>query len=175
MAISLFLLVPSPKVALHGNLLVFIISLSESRSSWQSPCFYYSPLRKSLFMAISLFLLFPSQKVALNKKLTLKIGNATSSRSQVQLTYFMHFPWPPLGHSTVHPNNFFLIYTCWEAFVTYSHVSYEPLIYERNHPAWSISKYNLYCLLRLTLCIFVYWIFYCFTATYSYRCIYLML
>lgn len=43
---------------------------------------------------------------------------------------------------TVDFNALFLIYTCHEAFVSYSHVAYGPLTYERNYPESSVNKYQ---------------------------------
>jgi hypothetical protein len=74
----------------------------------------------------------------------LKIDSAASSGDQGKLTY-TYFYFPPLEAAlstsmlcfffTCARKLFFLIYTCQEAIVFYSHVAYEPLICERNDPA----------------------------------------
>jgi len=47
-------------------------------------------------MAISLVFIIHSQKGFFNKTMKLRIDSAASSGGQGKLTYFIHFPWPPL-------------------------------------------------------------------------------
>jgi hypothetical protein len=79
-----------------------------------------------------------SQKNIFNKKRRkLKINSAAPSGGEEKLTYFMYFPSPPLEAGLSISTFCFFLVTC-----TRKHLFIYPLIYERNYPATSISKYN---------------------------------